>query len=43
MRAALERLSGRISTREMRRMNYAVDGEKRDVSDVVHDFLATLG
>lgn len=40
MRAALEQLSGRISTGDMRRMNYAVDGEKRDVSDVVHNFLS---
>jgi uncharacterized protein YukJ len=39
MREALEQLSGRISTQNMRRMNYAVDGEKRDVSDVMHDFL----
>ena len=42
MRAALERLEGRISTGDMRRMNYAVDGEKREVSDVVHDFLNSL-
>jgi osmoprotectant transport system substrate-binding protein len=42
MRAALEHLSGRISTSDMRRLNYAVDGEKRDVSAVVHDFLASL-
>jgi osmoprotectant transport system substrate-binding protein len=40
MRSALEQLSGRISTGDMRRMNYAVDGEKRDVSDVVHNFLS---
>jgi osmoprotectant transport system substrate-binding protein len=42
MRTALEQLNGRISTDDMRRMNYAVDGEKRDVSDVVHDFLRSL-
>jgi glycine betaine/choline ABC-type transport system substrate-binding protein len=24
----------------MRRLNYAVDGDKRDVKDVVRDFLA---
>lgn len=40
MRAVLGQLSGRISTDDMRRMNHAVDGEKRDVSDVVRDFLA---
>lgn len=37
---ALERLSGRISADEMRRMNYAVDGEKRDAATVVKDFIA---
>jgi osmoprotectant transport system substrate-binding protein len=42
MRAALERLEGRISTGDMRRMNYAVDGEKREVSDVAHVFLNSL-
>jgi osmoprotectant transport system substrate-binding protein len=39
LRPALEQLAGRISTREMRRMNYAVDGEKRDPADVVREFL----
>jgi osmoprotectant transport system substrate-binding protein len=42
MRAALEQLCGRISTDDMRRVNYAVDGEKRDVSDVVRDFVRSL-
>jgi osmoprotectant transport system substrate-binding protein len=42
MRAALEQLCGRISTDDMRRLNYAVDGEKRDVSDVVRDFARSL-
>jgi osmoprotectant transport system substrate-binding protein len=42
MRTALEQLEGRISTGDMRHMNYAVDGEKREVSDVVHDFLHSL-
>jgi len=36
---ALRRLAGRITERDMRRMNYAVDGEKRDVAHVVRDFL----
>ena len=36
---ALNRLVGKISTDEMRRMNYAVDGEKRDASDVAREFL----
>lgn len=43
MRAALQQLEGRISTQDMRRMNYAVDGEKREVSDVAHEFLSSLG
>src|SRR5438309_5553577 len=38
--AALNRLSGRITADDMRRMNYAVDGEKRDAAEVVRDFLA---
>jgi osmoprotectant transport system substrate-binding protein len=37
---ALRRLSGRISAEDMRRMNYAVDGEKKDADAVVRDFLA---
>jgi osmoprotectant transport system substrate-binding protein len=37
---ALNRLSGRISAEDMRRMNYAVDGEKQDASAVVKAFLA---
>jgi len=39
MQVALTQLIGRISTEDMRRMNYAVDGERQEVSDVVHDFL----
>jgi osmoprotectant transport system substrate-binding protein len=38
--AALARLSGRISAEDMRRMNYAVDGEKKDASVVVREFIA---
>jgi osmoprotectant transport system substrate-binding protein len=37
---ALERLGGRISAQDMRRMNYAVDGEKKDAAVVVREFLA---
>lgn len=33
------RLQGRISAQEMRRMNYAVDGEKKDAAEVVREFL----
>jgi osmoprotectant transport system permease protein len=39
VRDALRQLSGKISAEEMRRMNYAVDGDHRDVKDVVRDFL----
>jgi osmoprotectant transport system substrate-binding protein len=38
--AALHRLSGRITAEDMRRMNYAVDGEKKDAAFVVKDLLA---
>jgi osmoprotectant transport system substrate-binding protein len=38
--AALNRLTGRITAEDMRRMNYAVDGEKKDAAAVVKDFLA---
>jgi osmoprotectant transport system substrate-binding protein len=38
--AALQKLSGRISAEDMRRVNYAVDGEKKDAAAVVKDFLA---
>lgn len=40
--AALQRLSGRISAEDMRGLNYAVDGEKKDAAAVVKDFLARL-
>ncbi len=39
VREALRELGGRISEEQMRRMNYAVDGEHRDVKDVVREFL----
>jgi len=38
---ALVRLGGKISDAEMRRLNYAVDGEHRDVQEVVREFLHT--
>jgi osmoprotectant transport system substrate-binding protein len=34
-----ERLAGRISAEQMRRMNFAVDGEKRDAAAVAREFL----
>jgi len=39
LRPAFDRLSGRITAQDMRRMNYAVDGEKKDASVVVREFL----
>ncbi len=39
VRAALAELAGRISDDEMRRLNYAVDGQHRDLKDVVREFL----
>jgi osmoprotectant transport system permease protein len=42
VRAALERLSGRISAADMRAMNYAADVEHRDVAAIARDFLATF-
>jgi osmoprotectant transport system substrate-binding protein len=35
---ALDALAGRISDDDMRRLNYAVDGEHRDVKEVVREF-----
>lgn len=39
VRAALERLSGRISANDMRAMNYAADAEHRDIPTIVREFL----
>ena len=41
--AVLSQLSGRISEEEMRRLNYQVDGEKRDFKAVVREFLVSEG
>jgi osmoprotectant transport system substrate-binding protein len=40
---ALAALGGKISDREMQQLNYAVDGQRRDVKDVVREFLHTKG
>jgi osmoprotectant transport system substrate-binding protein len=42
-RAALLDLVGKINDEEMRKMNYAVDGEHRDAADVARDFLHSKG
>jgi osmoprotectant transport system permease protein len=39
---ALARLAGRVSDADMRRLNYAVDGDKRDPREVVREFLAAV-
>jgi len=43
LRDLLRGLAGRISAAEMRRLNYAVDGQHRDVKLVVREFLAKKG
>jgi osmoprotectant transport system substrate-binding protein len=43
MRAALVELAGKINDEEMRRMNYEVDGEHRDIADVAREFLRGKG
>jgi glycine betaine/choline ABC-type transport system substrate-binding protein len=40
---ALDELGGKISAEEMRRMNYAVDGQRRDLKEVVREFLKSKG
>lgn len=39
VRAAIAELAGQISDEEMRKMNYAVAGEGRDIEDVAREFL----
>jgi osmoprotectant transport system permease protein len=41
-RAALERLSGRITAADMRAMNYAADVEHRDIRGIVGEFLVGI-
>ncbi|MGH9492332.1 MAG: glycine betaine ABC transporter substrate-binding protein [Terriglobales bacterium] len=43
VRRALEEMAGKISEQEMRQMNYAVDGEHRDVKEVVREFRRAKG
>src|SRR5271169_5743332 len=38
-RAAFDRLAGRITADDMRKMNYAVDGVKKDAAVVARKFL----
>jgi osmoprotectant transport system substrate-binding protein len=43
VRAAIEELAGKISDAEMQKMNYAVDGEHRDIGEVAREFLRSKG
>jgi osmoprotectant transport system substrate-binding protein len=43
VREALQSLAGKISEEDMRRMNYAVDGEHRDAREVVREFRRARG
>lgn len=43
IKPALQQLAGKISDDDMRRLNYAVDGEHRDVTQVVREFLKSKG
>jgi osmoprotectant transport system substrate-binding protein len=43
VRAALAELAGKISDAQMQKMNYAVDGEHRDIGDVAREFLHSKG
>jgi len=43
VRDAIDELAGKISDKEMQKMNYAVAGEGRDVADVAREFLHTAG
>ncbi|MBV9926437.1 MAG: ABC transporter permease/substrate-binding protein [Acidobacteria bacterium] len=42
-REVLQRLAGSISTEEMRRLNYEVDGNKRPAAEVVREWRKTKG
>jgi glycine betaine/choline ABC-type transport system substrate-binding protein len=43
MREVLQKLAGAISTDEMRRLNYEVDGRKRAAADVVREWIKEKG
>lgn len=43
LRAAMEALSGKISTADMQKMNFAVDGQHRDTAEVAREFLHSKG
>jgi osmoprotectant transport system substrate-binding protein len=43
LRDALAKLANAISTDEMRQLNYEIDGNKRDLKEVVRTWLANKG
>ncbi len=43
MAQAIAKLGGKISDQEMQQLNYALDGQHRDVKDVAHEFLRSKG
>lgn len=43
LREVLSKLANAISTEEMRRLNYEIDGNKRDLKEVVREWLAAKG
>jgi osmoprotectant transport system substrate-binding protein len=43
IRSALDALGEKVSDQEMRQLNYEVDGQKRDVKEVVREFLRNKG
>lgn len=40
---AIAELAGKISDQEMRRLNYALDGQRKDAKEVAHEFLRSKG
>jgi osmoprotectant transport system substrate-binding protein len=40
---AIASLQGKISNEEMQHLNYAVDGQRRDIKEVVRDFMRSKG
>jgi osmoprotectant transport system substrate-binding protein len=43
LRSIINQLAGKFTAIEMQRLNYLVEGELRDVKEVVHEFLQTKG
>jgi osmoprotectant transport system substrate-binding protein len=43
VRAAIAELAGKISSAEMQKLNFAVDGERRDTAEVAREFLRSKG